>query len=157
MINLIISGRFPQKERFHQFGCDVINHFFKRDRKQLIVIGVEMQPKLDDNNSGYCVDFGTHKVFGGDRSRMIAISLSRNYNDGEEKFPYGVRDIASTLAHELVHAKQYIRRELNAKILNNALVTSSGKIRTLSQNTYRKFPWEEEAYGLEEELTQLYW
>ena len=88
---------------------------------------------------------------------MIAISLSRNYNDGEEKFPYGVRDIASTLAHELVHAKQYIRRELNAKILNNALVTSSGKIRTLSQNTYRKFPWEEEAYGLEEELTQLYW
>lgn len=88
---------------------------------------------------------------------MIAISLSRNYNDGEEKFPYTVRDIASTLAHELVHAKQYIRRELNAKILNNALVTSSGKIRTLSQNTYRKFPWEEEAYGLEEELTQLYW
>jgi len=160
MINLVISGRFPQKERFHQFGCNVVNHFFKRDRKELIVIGIEMKPRLDNNDSGYCVDYGTCDVgdFGEKtRARMIAISLSRNYDDGEEKFPYAVRDIASTLAHELVHAKQYIRRELTPKILNNALTTSRGKARTLSENKYRNFPWEEEAYGLEEELTQLYW
>lgn len=160
MINLVIGGRFPQKERFHQFGCNVVNHFFKRDRKELIVIGIEMKPRLDNNDSGYCVDYGTCDVgdFGEKtRARMIAISLSRNYDDGEEKFPYAVRDIASTLAHELVHAKQYIRRELTPKILNNALTTSRGKARTLSENKYRNFPWEEEAYGLEEELTQLYW
>ena len=160
MINLVISGRFPQKERFQQFGCDVINHFFKRDRKEMIVIGVDMKPRLDNNDSGYCVDYGTCDVGGfgeKSRARMIAISLSRNYDDGEEKFPYSVRDSASTLAHELVHAKQYIRRELTMKILNNALTTSRGKSRTLTQSVYRNFPWEEEAYGLEEELTQLYW
>ena len=154
MINLVISGRFPQKERFQQFGCDVINHFFKRDRKELIVIGVDMKPRLDNNDSGYCVDFGTCNVgdFGEkNRARMIAISLSRNYDDGEEKFPYAVRDIASTLAHELVHAKQGIRGEMSNKLLTASLKPS------MTEGYYRRLPWEVEAYDLQDFLVELYW
>lgn len=153
MINLVLHGRFPQKDRMLDFGSDVINHFFKRDRKEEIVISVEIKKKLEDNNSGYCVDFGRNSVFGtSEKIRSIVISLSRNYDDGDTKFPYTVRDIASTLAHELVHAKQYIRRELT----NKALVAGLAKV-SEGQCEYNDLPWEQEAYGLEEELLELYW
>jgi hypothetical protein len=155
MINLLLEGRFPQKDRLSNFGSDVINHFFKRDRKENIIISVEMKRKLDENNSGYCVDFGTQYHQFGTRSgkwRSILISLSRNYDDGDTKFPYCVRDIASTLAHELVHAKQYIRRELT----NKALVAGLAKV-SEGQCDYNDLPWEEEAYDLEQELLELYW
>jgi len=156
MINLIMNGRFPQKDRMTEFATDVINHFFKRDRKENIVIAVEMKKNLDENNSGYCVDYGVcdYGQFGlqTGKIRTIAISLSRNYENGDTKFPYTVRDIASTLAHELVHAKQYIRRELTNKSLVAGLsIVHKGRCE------YNDLPWEEEAYALEEDLTELYW
>ena len=168
MINLVFTGRFPQKTRLVKFADDVINHFFKRDRKDIICVGIEMKSKLEFNDAGFCVDYGSFacEQFGGKkepgrRSRMISISLARNYFDAEEEhpknFPYSVKEIASTLAHELVHAKQYIRRELTAKALTNALYTSAGKRKTLSTEQYRNLPWEEEAFRLEEELIELYW
>ena len=168
MINLIFAGRFPQKARLVKFGDDVINHFFKRDRKDIICVGIEMKSKLEFNDAGFCVDYGSFacgqfgsKKGAGKRSRMISISLARNYFDAEEEypenFPYTVKEIASTLAHELVHVKQYIRRELTVKALTNALYTSAGKRKTLSPNQYRNLPWEEEAFRLEEELLELYW
>ena len=159
MINLIAVGRFPQKLRMEKFAYDVINHFFKRDRKENITIAIEMQTSLDGNDAGYCVDYGVHNhgSFGrkNGKIRTIAITLSRNYINAEEdeKFPYTVREIASTLAHELVHAKQYIRRELTAKSLNLGL----GALKNDKSLEYKDLPWEKEAYGLEEELLALYW
>lgn len=157
MITLIMAGRFPQKQRLENFASDVINHFFKRDRKENITIAIQMNTNLDGNDAGYCVDYGVynHGKNGG-KIRTIAINLSRNYIDSEEdeKFPYTVREIASTLAHELVHAKQYIRRELTHKSLTEGLCRiKQGK----SKMEYKDLPWEEEAYGLEEELVNLYW
>ena len=156
MINVIAVGRFPQKTRMEKFACDVVNHFFKRDIKRHISIAVEMRTNLEGNDAGYCVDFGTYNHGGTiGKVRAIAISLSRNYCDPEqeEKFPYTVREIASTLAHELVHAKQYIRRELTAKSLNLGL----GALKNDKSLEYKDLPWEKEAYGLEEELLELYW
>jgi hypothetical protein len=158
MINLIMCGRFPEKKRLEEFACNVVNHFFKRDRKEKITIAVEMKTNLDGNDAGYCVDFGNYNHGGRTgKVRTIAIALSRNYVDEEEeeKFPYTVREIASTLAHELVHAKQYIRRELSGPKLERgiALTQKKGK----SGIKYRDLPWEKEAYGYEDELVELYW
>jgi hypothetical protein len=55
-----------------------------------------------------------------------------------------------TLAHEMVHAKQYIRGELNG-------YNQSWKGRKPRNYKYENAPWEKEAYGREEELYQKCW
>ena len=146
MISIYFQGRFQQKNRMERFACDVINHFFKRDRKEDIIIAVEMKKNLEENDSGSCVDLGRY-----DGSRYITISLSRRFIDEDENFAYSAKEIATTLAHELVHAKQFIRGELTSKALTYAFR------RKVNESEYRKLPWEAEAYGNQEELVELYW
>lgn len=146
MIYVCLENRFLQKKRMENFASNVLNHFFKKDRKDQIVIAVEMKKNLEENDAGCCVDFGRI-----DGSRIISISLSRRYIDGDENFAYTAKEIATTLAHELVHAKQFIRNELTSKALTTALRTNQ------SESEYRNLPWEAEAFDLQDELVELYW
>ena len=59
-------------------------------------------------------------------------------------------DLMVTLAHELVHAKQYIRGELSGK--HRAW---RGKCHVNTQ--YDQLPWEQEAYQWEQTLYDIYW
>ena len=56
------------------------------------------------------------------------------------------------LAHELVHAKQFIKGELHPT-LNKWKKYKKDYTKT----PYLKQPWEKEAYKLEEELFNKYW
>ena len=55
-----------------------------------------------------------------------------------------------TLAHELVHAKQYLRGELCGYSMRR-------KGRKPRNYKYENAPWEKEAYRLEEELFNKFW
>jgi len=146
MITLLMNGRAPSVNRLEDFACDVINHFFPKDLKRDVYIQVDFEKNLEDNDAGCCVNFGKSEG-----KQHINISLSRRYIAGDENFAYSAKEIASTLAHELVHAKQGIRGELSNKLLTASLKPS------MTEGYYRRLPWEVEAYDLQDFLVELYW
>jgi hypothetical protein len=54
------------------------------------------------------------------------------------------------LAHELVHAKQFIKGELHPNL-------NRWKSLDYSNTAYSRQPWEKEAYLLEDKLLETYW
>ena len=61
--------------------------------------------------------------------------------------------MALNVAHELVHAKQFIKGQLKTR--NNNQDYWMGR-KCLSNSTNRQ-PWEKEAYSMEEQLVELFW
>lgn len=102
-------------------------------------IDVEVEPGLDV--MGECVNEDDTK-----NSRYFTIRLNRNHSD----------DIIKTLAHEMVHVKQYAKNELGKQ-----LRVSRGGLKITTQwqgndwnpkrkeDAYFDAPWEIEAYGRE--------
>lgn len=146
MIVTEFIGRFPQQSRMEDFACDVINHFFPRDLKRNVYIGIEIQKNLEHNYQGTCVDYGINAGV-----RMIHVNLSRRNIDEEENFAYTAKEIATTLAHELVHVKQNIRGELSDRLLGALLKPS------MTEDYYLRLPWEAEAFHLQDFLVDMYW
>jgi len=71
-----------------------------------------------------------------------------------EEHPYEEHEFASNLAHELVHAKQFCRNQINN---TNDFWKRNGKSFDCTGMEYAETPWEVEAYGLEQVLTDVYW
>jgi len=151
MIVCAIDGRFPQKRRVEKFIDDVVNHFFPKDLKKNVLIITNMRTNLGDD-AGQCCNAGVVQLDSSvmKSAQVISVELSRNMvdYDDQEHYPYSIKEIVSTLAHELVHAKQYIRGELTAKQYRWAEEYNV---------KHSDMPWEIEAYGMEDELVDLYW
>ena len=75
---------------------------------------------------------------------MIGVQINTDQSAGE---------IAQTLAHELVHVKQFIRKELNADMDR----WKRDRIPADVMIPYRSQPWEIEAYEMEGWLTDMFW
>lgn len=111
-----------------------------------IYLEVENTDFDDDNEMGYCnytdYDYPTHREF------VIEINKNLSYHHQVE-----------TLAHEMVHLKQFARNEW--KMHNREGVYSwMGKRMYIPEDKYseryRKLPWEKEAYLSEPWLTSFY-
>lgn len=63
--------------------------------------------------------------------------------------------IYRTLAHEFVHIKQYIRKEL-IDLDNGEVIWNGEKFQALNNDSYWDAPWEIEAYGKELGLVTRY-
>ena len=146
MITLVMNGRAPSLNRLEDFACDVINHFFPKDLKRDVYIQVDFVKNLEDNDAGCCVNFGKSEG-----TQHINISLSRRCIVDDENFAYSAKEIANTLAHELVHAKQNIRGEMSNKMLTACMKPK------MTESYYRSLPWEIEAFDLQDFLVDLYW
>ena len=137
MINLFFQGRVKKKAKLEEFACECINELMPREFKREIDIHVRFAK--DIGAMGWC-----HKE--DDETILIEI---------DNQLP--VEMIAQTLAHELTHAKQYIRGELNATMTRwlrqEIPVGPRGGIKI----NYRQQPWEIEAFQKEVELTELLW
>jgi hypothetical protein len=57
-----------------------------------------------------------------------------------------------TLAHEMIHAKQYLSGELKNLDINKNLCLWKGKEYTETEENYYDLPWEVEAHSREKEL-----
>lgn len=137
MLNVFFQGRVRQQVRLEEFACDVISDLLPREFKREVNIHVRFVKSLDA--LGYC-----HK----EDNETICIEIC---NQGP------IEQIASTLAHELVHAKQFIRGEVNAFMTRWKGLEIPVGPRGGIEIPYRQQPWEREAFKKEVELVKAFW
>jgi len=90
--------------------------------------------KLTGDAVGWCLMGDTHKEF--------EIEVSRDLT---------LKDFITTLCHEMVHVKQYYRKETDG-------YGGVWKKKSVAKNTsYYDLPWEKEAYRMQDKLAQLVW
>lgn len=133
MINLYFQGRVKNRARYEEFACNVLNELLPRPFKREIEVFVHFTKNIEE--------MGPCHV---EEKDVIGVQINTDQSAGE---------IAQTLAHELVHVKQFIRKELNADMNR----WKRDRIPEDVMIPYRSQPWEVEAYEMEGWLTEAYW
>ena len=138
MIELFFEGRVKNRRKYEEFACDCINDLIPRAFKREIDILIKFTKK-DIGAMGWCLPTDKNSI-------GIVVNT-----DAEPKM------IAQTIAHELTHAKQYIRGELNDTMTRWKKEEIPYGPRGGIKIKYRQQPWEIEAFEKEIELTRAYW
>ena len=141
MIDINIVGRCPQKTKMERFAQDVIHSFFTSRFSRDVHIDINVC-RVEEGYLGFC---------SGDRD-SVEIEVSRRDILGEMLSP---KDIAHIIAHELVHAKQFIKGQIDGT--ERYRRGPHSKWVDHSETSYREQPWEVEAYDLEDKLLETYW
>ena len=85
-------------------------------------------------------EFGLCEV--GDNIRNFNIDVNKNVS---------IKDLVSTIIHEMVHVKQFARKEMSVYGMR-------WKSKNIPEKTdYMDLPWEKEAYRLEAKLVKEIW
>tara|TARA_B100001093_G_scaffold483496_1_gene516052 strand:- start:656 stop:1036 length:381 start_codon:yes stop_codon:yes gene_type:complete len=125
MFHIYLSGHIKNKKQVENFCDKVLHHFFKNRIKRDIDIDIRITKSLSDGTAGGC--YGDHE--------SIVIEIAKGVQVPNQRYMlYDYKEVIVTLAHELVHAKQHIRKQK-------------------FQCPEREF----EAYNLEYDLYDLYW
>lgn len=127
-------GRIRNKKQIEQYVKNIIRYFIPRLRR-VVYININIHNKLEDHCLGYCV---------GDRN-TIEIDIARHSYGKNQTF----RQLMVTLAHELVHAKQFLTGQLSPSLRN-----WKGEPNKLA---YSRSPYEREAYRKEYWLYENFW
>ena len=146
MLLLAFKGRIKNRNHYETFAEDVVNELFPREFKRDIVVGIQFKNVVEDGLFGQAIEHDADEYL---------VEVGKVVNEGELR-AVEPREIAATIAHELVHIKQYIRRELT----QGATVWKGQKIPVGPRGgtiRYRDQPWEKEAFKREKEFTELYW
>ncbi len=134
---ILLKGRIKHKAKVRAY----VEHLCKDlgiNRMWSKVLFIRFHTSLKHESQGLCW---------GDRNEgYVEIDIARTSNG--EDIPY--ETIMQTLAHEMVHAKQYLRGELDGW-------TNSWKGRKPRNYKYENAPWEKEAYKLEMKLYENFW
>lgn len=99
---------------------------------RLRTLDIEVKIKPLKDALGYCLE--------GDTNRNFELEI---------KSGLGLYDLISTVCHEMVHVKQYARKEIWVDREYNQRWKKS---RVASTTEYMDLPWEKEAYRQEREL-----
>jgi len=119
----VVGGKKKEKE----IASEVVHWCVKKLMPRLQKLEVEVAIKDTKELEGYCVQCD-------DREYEIGI-----------KRGLPLYDLIATICHEMVHVKQYVRKEMDQDY--------RWKTRTISEDTdYLELPWEKEAFRLEERL-----
>lgn len=137
MPTIYIRGRIGQKPRVVQYIRNLteelgIHRMWSKE------IFIRFRTNLDGNSEGLC--------WGDKKDGYVEIEIARRLSN--RSLP--MYRVMHTLAHEMVHAKQYLRGELDG-------YTNSWKGRKPRNYKYENAPWEKEAYKLEAELYKKCW
>lgn len=103
---------------------------------------LELEIKLKnikDDAVGYCLM--------GDTNRQFEIEIQRGMS---------VKDIVTTVCHEMVHVKQYARKEMDDHLTSSGRAKWRGKL-VKSDTKYYDLPWEIEAYEMQDDLADDIW
>ena len=123
MLDIIIPSHIKQKSRILQYVYQLSKELkINKLRNREIII--RFKNVMDDDAWGYCI---------GDLYD-IEIQINRTIT---------FEDQMQTLAHEMVHAKQFLRGELDGNLW---------KKRNYDHIKYEDQPWEKEANKLEKKL-----
>ena len=123
----VLGGKKAERE----IALECVNWCLKQmlPRHRTLDITVEFK-KLDDAY-GYCMEED-------ERGREFTLTLRKGL---------GLYDLISTVCHEMIHLKQYARRELR-----NVNGNTMWKKKAYNDVSYLDAPWEKEAYRLEDKL-----
>lgn len=135
MVYLSINGRIAKKKQIENFVFDVLTHLMPRLKRD-ISIDVNIVTRCDNHHYALCL---------GDKD-SAEIELARGSGD----LTFTLEEMILNLAHELVHAKQFIRGELHPNL-------NRWKNLDYSNTLYSRQPWEKEAYLLEDKLINKFW
>ena len=127
-----VNGRIAKKKQVEIFIFDVMKHLMPR-LKRNVSIDVNIVTRCDNQHYALCL---------GDKD-SAEIELAR----GSGNKTFTLKEIMLNLAHELVHAKQFVRGELHSNL-------NKWKSLDYSNTAYSRQPWEKEAYLLEDELLE---
>jgi|TARA_Y100001938_G_scaffold151180_1_gene246961 hypothetical protein len=149
MFDITITGRIAQKKRIKNFVNDVMGHYFGKRLRRNIDLDIIMRRDLEEGQvAGYCY---------GDKNEIV-IELARTWSWDSRKNrvrrPFTHTEMVHTLAHELVHAKQFIRGEITSRLDK---WRSKGYTFNCARTGYHNLPWEVEAYKTEDLLLEMYW
>ena len=135
MINVFVKGRIKHRENVLQYAETVINHLMPRIKRN-VDIEINIVTKCEGENSALCW---------GDKD-CAEIEIARESFDVK----FTLDEMMLNLAHELVHAKQFIKGELHPSL-------NKWKRLDFTNVPYSRTPWEKEAYLLEDKLFEKYW
>jgi hypothetical protein len=115
---------------------DACYFFIKKLMPRLRKIEIDIYiKKMTGDAVGYCM------LTDSDRDYEIELA---NHLD--------IRDLMVTLAHEMVHVKQYVRKEMDCES------ATRWKTNSVAEDTpYYDLPWEKEAYRMQVKLAKSYW
>jgi|TARA_R110000851_G_scaffold309674_1_gene469211 hypothetical protein len=133
----VLKGQIRHKKKVMSY-VQKLSEELKIDRMWSKVIHVDFKTKLDEEVQGLC--------WGCKKEGYAKIEIARTSNG--EKLEYEA--MMQTLAHEMVHAKQYLRGELDGYSLS----WKGAKPRNYK---YVNAPWEKEAHRLEKKLYEKCW
>lgn len=158
MIFTHIEGRFPQKKRFEEYMEYLETYLFDREYKKNVYIFVKMSHNLiHEGRSWKYQDAGYCEVYEDSEpdELIISIELARNYiNEEHIVIPYSLYEIAQSLAHEMVHAKQYTSGEFRP--YNCSIVYGYPEYWWSENFRHNELPWERDALALESVLCDLW-
>lgn len=135
MILVDIFGQIKNKKRIREYAEDSLTYLLPPVTED-IFIDITFKKSLDNDMLGYCL---------GD-SNSSEIEIAKTFNN--EKL--SIDDMMLSLAHELIHAKQFIRGELSPS-------NSNWKGTIHEETIYSKRPWEKQAYLFEDLIFNTFW
>ena len=132
-------------KRYDRFVDDCIVALFDTEPADTDYnISITLKKFVGENGSqaGFCL--------GDKESSEIEVATHWMYED-DEVVEYTDFEIAGSIAHELTHAKQFARGQIN--MINNVWKEGTN----CDHLPYEEHPWEVEAYAYETILTDIYW
>lgn len=135
MIWVDITGQLRNKKLIAEISEQILNDYLPKTKTNKFV-DVFVSTVCDDQCAGLC---------SGDK-HGAEIEIART-SHGER---YSYSEMIQTLCHELVHAKQFLKGELHGVNMNRWYKQD------FSEVSYRKLPWEMEAYGSEKWLYKTF-
>jgi hypothetical protein len=124
----VLGGRKDKRDIANKVVHWCIKEMMPRMRTLEIVVNLK---DLKGAAYGYCME--------GDNNREFDVEIDKNLS---------LFDFVATICHEMVHVKQYARRELRYDAYGNTM-WKKGRYNTVD---YENAPWEKEAFKMERGL-----
>ena len=137
MVRVTVNGRIAKKDKVKEYSEQALSDLMPRLRRN-VDIDIYIVTECDEKNYALCW---------GDKNE-VEIELARK--SGSKKFTHD--EMMLNLAHELVHAKQFIKGELHPTLHKWKKFKKD-----YAKTPFFKQPWEKEAYLMEDKIFKQFW
>ena len=121
---ITVTGGKPNQRKYVE---SMVEFCIQKLMPRMETLDITVKLKTPDGAMGYCLET--------DNKRTFEIEIDRNQK---------LRPLLETVAHEMVHVKQFARREMHP-----SMDTWYGKTYNPKKVSYWDLPWEIEAHGRE--------
>ena len=138
-MNLVVAegGNKTQRDIAEKVVDFMIGQLLPRHRT--LDIEIQLKNLNDENAVGYCMME--------ENNRQFTIEVDRKL---------GIKELVTTICHEMIHVKQYARKEMD-DWSGKGLARWKGKTFNAEKTDYYNLPWEKEAYRLQDKYANLVW